>query len=1437
MRFLVLGPLEVIDDRGEPLPIAGSKERTVLASLIARSGRVVRADDLVEELWGDDPPRTAERTLVSYVSRLRRALVQGPHPGNGSELISSRVGGYTFEPGLHEIDAVRFQDLSADGHRLLEGGNPGEAVARFETALGLWRGVAYQDFRSSVFGGVEGERLEELRRSSVEALADSRLAAAGNEPTLVGDLEAMVADEPLRERRWGQLMLALYRSGRQAEALQAFARARSVLVEELGVEPGPSLQRLQAAILAHDPDLDPRPPRPVAAPREADVCPYKGLARFEAVDAEFFFGRDRMVAEAVGHLVAKRFLALVGPSGSGKSSLLRAGIVPVLAAGGIPGSDRWPSALMRPGEHPMEALRRMQPDGADRAVLAVDQFEEVFTACTDQRERDAFLDALTRAALDPDGSLTVIIVMRADFYGRCADHRPLASLLAADQILLGPMDAAELRLAIERPADRVGLAVEPELSEALIADTAGQPGALPLLSTALLELWTRRRDGSLHLDDYRQAGGVEGAVARLAEEAFHRLDDDEQVAAKRILLRLAAPGDGTDVVRRRAPLTEFDLDRNADAARALAVLADARLVVVSEGTAEVAHEALLREWPRLQGWLEESAEGRTVHRHLTEASAAWGEGGRDAGDLYRGARLSAAAYWAATNDADLNELERAFIGASRAASESESVRARRTDRRLRALLAGVAVLLAASLVVGSLALRQRDEARGALALADAGRLASRSLVEEDPALALILAKEAVDLSDSPDTRSALFAALQRGPAITGRMYAPGGPAPAGDETQWIAISPDGSTLAIGDAGSDLGLFDAGARRYASSVDVGSGTERATFAPDGVLVVVTSDDELVSVDVATGRTIARVAAEHSVDAIAFSPDGTQLVTAEASGDLEFLVPRDPTSLEPIAARVRVPGVVTTAPVPPLGRVSAAFTADGRSLVTTSTSGTTVQWSEDLAPEQRFPIGGDGLALSPAGAVAALIQNDDDRAEGDLAFLDLDTGEVRVGSGGHHGPGLTQYEATGAAFTLDGGSVVTTGNDSRLIVWDMASASVREVLQGTGDLPLRGPVTSSDGTTGFTTDRNRDVVVWDLGGADRFARPFTAGSGFPAWPWFAISPDGRTIAVPSASGSTFGRSGSIELIDASTFRVDDVIDYPDSSPEGLAFSPDSATLAVGAWNEQRGQSDVRLWDVASGEPLTAELQGIPRRVVVWAMQFSPDGATLAGAARVLGPERGGVYLWNVGSDQLAGRFATRRPVNALAFAPDGSLLAAPTGWADGGDTIIWDTRARRVVRTIHTDDAAAYWADVSDDGRLLLAGGQTSSVRLFDIATGQPRGPQLTGLTGSTDTADLSPDGTMVVGADTAGNVLLWDRATGTVIGGPFPGPPDGAYLAASFTPDGRHVVVMSDSGSGWSWNVDPTDWATRACAIAGRSLTPDEWREFVPDRPYRTTCGS
>ena len=315
------------------------------------------------------------------------------------------------------------------------------------------------------------------------------------------------------------------------------------------------------------------------------------------------------MAELVARLAGAPLMGIVGPSGSGKSSALRAGLLPALAAGVLPGSESWALALLRPGEHPLRALEQATARRAARGplLIAVDQFEETFTACGDETERAEFVDALIAATRDPRRRTLVLVAVRADFYGRCAGYPELSRLLGANHVLVGPMRRDELRRAIELPAQRAGLRVEPELVDALIADVEGEPGALPLLSTALLELWQQREGRSLPLSAYRQSGGVHGAVARLAERAYERLDPEQQDTARRILLRLAGEGEGDAAVRRRVQLSELD---GEGVAEVLAALADDRLVTIGEGEVEVAHEALLREWPRLRGWLQEDAQGR-----------------------------------------------------------------------------------------------------------------------------------------------------------------------------------------------------------------------------------------------------------------------------------------------------------------------------------------------------------------------------------------------------------------------------------------------------------------------------------------------------------------------------------------------------------------------------------------------------------------------------------------------------------------------------------------------------------------------------------------------------------------------------------------------------------------------------------------------------------
>ncbi len=549
-----------------------------------------------------------------------------------------------------------------------------------------------------------------FRRDSELAVVFAHLEAespapSAQRPELPAALDAVIAralaKEPeqrypsCRELARAALAVAVDEASRRLVDVASRAAAGRSDLSEVEAELTGKVIDLQLAREQAQALSGPHTPARVAA---EGICPFKGLASFEPVDADYFFGRERLVAELVARLVGASFLGIVGPSGSGKSSVLRAGLLPALAGGVLPGSEGWRRLLLRPGERPLDELRRVLVSGAKdplaealdalpgnaRLLLAVDQFEELFTACRSDAERAAFADTLARAAADPEGRAVVVVALRADFYGRFAAYPGLAELLGGNQVLVGPMQASELRRAVELPAGRVGLRVEPELADALVDDVEGEPGALPLLSTALLELWQKRQDNALTLAAYRESGGVHGAVARLAEGTYARVPDERKQLVRALMLRLVGEGEGDAPVRRRAPLAELDLERNEDVADVLATLADSRLVTVSEGNVEVAHEALLREWPRLREWIEEDTEGRRLRRHITQAASEWDAAGRDRGELYRGARLAAALDWTADHALDVNELEREFVTESREASEKETKRVRRTNRRLRA---------------------------------------------------------------------------------------------------------------------------------------------------------------------------------------------------------------------------------------------------------------------------------------------------------------------------------------------------------------------------------------------------------------------------------------------------------------------------------------------------------------------------------------------------------------------------------------------------------------------------------------------------------------------------------------------------------------------------------------------------------------------------------
>jgi basic membrane lipoprotein Med (substrate-binding protein (PBP1-ABC) superfamily)/DNA-binding SARP family transcriptional activator len=712
MRFEVLGSMRVVPvasavpsagvgsgiaprTAGEAA-LGGPKQRFVLARLLAEPNRIVSVDRIVDGLWGDEPPETARHTVQGYVSELRKAV---------GSLLERDGAGYRVRVDRDTLDSLDFEARVTEA-RALARGDPSGAADALEAALGLWRGAAFGEFHEEALQG-EAARLEELRLAATEELMQGRLDA-GQHAEVVAALDRLCREHPYREEFRALHMLALYRSGRQADALRAYRTTRIVLDDELGIVPSPRLRELEGQILLQDPDLDPAPGRSGPPVTDHHVeNPYLGLRAFREADHARFFGQDHLVDRLVARIVGEeRFTAVVGPSGSGKSSAVQAGVVPrlrnshpeVLIAQMQPGarpfealeaalrevSEIDPSALHAAlADESSELLAALAPaDEPSRLFLVVDQFEELFTI-VDSAESGRFIRRLVQLALSR--RTHVLVTVRADFYDRPLADPHLGQLFADNVVNVVGLAPDQLESAATLPARQLDITIEPRLVGRLIADVAGQPNALPLFQYALTELFDAREGPVLDLATYERIGGVRKAVARRAESLYAQLDTAEQEAARQLFLRIATVS-GDIVGRRRVPASELvSLDLDVVALRtAIDTFARYRLLALDRDpatgnpTIEVAHEALLTEWHRLRDWIAEHRDDLTKQASFVVAVNEWEASGRDGGYLLTGSRLDDYVRWAATTSLRLTATEHDFLGAGVAARDAALV-----DDRLR----------------------------------------------------------------------------------------------------------------------------------------------------------------------------------------------------------------------------------------------------------------------------------------------------------------------------------------------------------------------------------------------------------------------------------------------------------------------------------------------------------------------------------------------------------------------------------------------------------------------------------------------------------------------------------------------------------------------------------------------------------------------------------
>lgn len=1212
----------------------------------------------------------------------------------------------------------------------------------------------------------------------------------------------------------------------------------------------------EARLLAWDEDGEAAEPAAGVSLPEP-VNPYKGLRAFDISDARDFFGREEIVAELLDRLAlapdssrplpgrsspgAGRFLAIVGPSGSGKSSLVKAGLIPALRQGEVSGADRWFTVQLVPGRRPLDQLEigltrvaagqsanmrqhlerdahgllrvaeLILPQNESELLVVIDQFEEAFTLVEDEAARAHFLALLATAAGDPHSRVRVVLTLRADYYDRPLHYPGFGDLLRNQMETVLPLSAGELERAIMRPAEQVGVSFEPGLVETIIDDIAYQPGALPLLQYALTELFEARDERTLTHAAYEAIGGTAGALGGRAEEVYQEQESEGREMIRQLFLRLVAlDGDvaTSAETRQKVPRSELAavvandelMDEIVDTYAAYRLLTLDHDPDSRRPTVEIAHEALLREWKRLDGWLDESRADLRLRRQLARAAEEWRQGEEDESYLLRGARLEQFGTWSTVTELALSPGERAYLEASMALREERAAaeatrRAREVkleERARRVLQALVAVFLLAAVISGWFAWdadRQRGQAERNYARAESQRLAAEANIvlerEGSAEVAALLALRGLNADYTLQADVALQRAAAA-PMASALIEAPGFSyfplfSPDSRYVRFMSDSPDGNMIAE--------LWDVAQPTATNGMErlwqvrgyfmPGRPFSVRDFTADySALVALTlPDDKLVLLDTQTGEEVMTFPGQAArILDFQLSEDGNVLVAGDtngsvhvwntASGDAVRRFSMGPGQYAPTPDRVlivavspdgrrvvgRAGGVSRIWDIESGeevygfehlhdGRNQPQFVDDGRLLMTSSEPELSL-WDLTTGEEVEHGIpDSDSGLLSPDGTIYAQGWVGD-------GSQDVILWEVATGRSLHRLTGHSD-SAEPLAFINGGRQLITWSQAGSVRIWDVATGKQLRLLAGHADA-LLGADISRDGRFLVTAGQDATVRIWDLQ-APLGASNQIAG----ARKGLHFSPDGRVAltADEETNAAILVDTNSFEALHQLDFDLPDIGYSSSRSP----FSSDGA-LVLGV----KEFATILVYEVASGEPVGeyANPDG-EDGVYPWATFVPGERRIFAGGNRgayLLDADNGNVLrVFEVPDTDIFASFS-----GYVAVSPDGQYGALHT-WTPKSLSVVhvWELETGDLVfRSTPLPDDVIVAFDFAEDGHTFAWGGTRNVAYVVDLRTGEEvaRLRHLDSVHGIDFSAD---DGLMLTSTGGSG-VILWDLESGGVV---------------------------------------------------------------------------